>query len=137
MEKILVLVFDTHTIEDWLEFCMMTLQRFKPTTHILIPIDRHVIAHIASNEGVKEIEIRERLLHEAYLNLYHLEDIFSKRGSKVTIAAKEMTLPEELLGEIKKTNPEMLVVIGKIDTVVLESLYGLLRMPILLLPPGD
>lgn len=137
MEKLLILIFDTHTSEEWLDFCMNILQCFKPVVHILTPIDRHMITRIASNEGVKEAEIRDRLLHDAYINLYHLEDIFSKQGLKVTIAAKEMKLPEELLGEIRKTNPGMLIVLGKIEPAVLDSIYGSFRAPVLLLPPEE
>lgn len=137
MEKILVLVFDTHASEEWFEFCVKILQCFKSAIHVLTPINRHTIAHLASNEGIKEAEMRDRLLHEAYINLYHLEDIFSKQGSKVTIAAKEMILPEELLGEIRKTNPGMLIVFGKIELAVLDSIYGSFRAPVLLLPPEE
>jgi len=137
MEKILILVVDAHVGEGWLEVCIKMLQCFKPLIHIMSPIDRHTVARAASNEGVKDAEVRERLLHEAYTNLYHLEDTFSKQGLQATIAVKEMTLPEELLGEIKRINPEMLVVIGKIDSQIFESLYSALHVPVLLLPTED
>jgi len=133
----LILVVDAHVGEGWLEVCIKMLQCFKPLIHIMSPIDRHTVARAASNEGVKDAEVRERLLHEAYTNLYHLEDTFSKQGLQATIAVKEMTLPEELLGEIKRINPEMLVVIGKIDSQIFESLYSALHVPVLLLPTED
>jgi hypothetical protein len=137
MEKILVLVVDTHTGEEWIELCVEMMKCFKPLIQILSLIDRHTITRVASNEGVKEGEVRERLLHDAYINLYHLEDTFSKQGLQVAFSAKEMTLPDELLSELRKTNPGMLVLIGKVDPLLLESLYGSLRIPVLLLPPED
>ena len=133
----MILVVDAHVGEGWLEVCIKMLQCFKPLIHIMSPIDRHTVARAASNEGVKDAEVHERLLHEAYTNLYHLEDTFSKQGLQATIAVKEMTLPEELLGEIKRINPEMLVVIGKIDSQIFESLYSALHVPVLLLPTED
>jgi len=134
MEKIVILVLNTHAGEEWLEVCTKIIQCFKPLIHIMSPIDRHTVARVASNEGLKEAEVRERLLHEAYTDLYHLEDTFSKQGLQVSIAVKEMTLPEGLLDEIKRIDPGMLFVIGKMDTQILESLYSVLHVPMLLLP---
>ncbi|MDH4210808.1 MAG: hypothetical protein OEV79_05110 [candidate division WOR-3 bacterium] len=137
MDKVLVVVFDTHTTEDSIVLCIKMMQHFKPLIQIISPVDRHAVTRVASNEGAKEAEVRERMLHETYTNLYHLEDLFSKHGLQVNIAAKEMRLPEELLTEIRKMNPGMLVVVGKIDPVVLETLYGSFHVPILLLAPED
>ncbi len=137
MEKVLIIIFDTHTSGDSIEMCIKMLQCLKPLVHVLSPVDRHAVARVASNEGIREADARERALHEAYTNLYHLEDMFSKQSLHITVTAKEMRLPEELLTEIRKTNPGMLVIMGKIESQVLEFLYGSFRKPIFLLPPED
>jgi hypothetical protein len=134
MEKILILVVNTQTSDDWVELCIEMLQCFKPSVQIISPIDRHTVARIASNEGVREVEVRERLLLEAYTYLYHLEDIFGKQDLHVTITAKEMRMPEDLIVEIKRKNPGMLIIIGKLEQQILESLYGTIHVPFLLLP---
>lgn len=137
MEKVLIIVFDAHTREDSIGLCLKILECFKPLIHILSPVDRHAIARLASNEGIKEADARERAVHEAYENLYHLEDIFNRHRLHATVTTKEMRLPEELLVEIRKANPSMLVIIGMIESHILESLYGSLQKPIILLPPAD
>jgi hypothetical protein len=137
MEKALIIVFDSHTSEDSIEMCIKILKCFRPLIHILSPVDRHAITRLASNEGIKETDARERALHEAYENLYHLEDIFNRHNMHVTGKTKEMRLPEELVAEIRKTNPGMLVVIGRLDPVVLETLYGSFHVPVLLLVPEE
>jgi hypothetical protein len=134
MEKILILVIDTKTSEDWMESCIDMLHCFKPSVQIISPIDRHAVTRIASNEGIREAEVRDRMLHETYMYLYHLEDTFNKQGLQVNIAAREMSLPEDLITELRKKNAGMLVVVGKIEPTILESLYSLLHIPILLLP---
>lgn len=101
------------------------------------PIDRGKTARLASNEGVKEAQVHDRLLHEIYVNLYHLEELFTKQGLQVTIAAKEMRLPDELLVEIRKANPGMLILIGRVEPHTLESLYGAVQVPMLMLPYED
>ncbi len=137
MKKVLLLIFDTHVSEEVINTCSEMLQCLEPLVTILSPVDRHTVARIASNEGLKDTEVRERLLHEAYINLYHLEDVFGKTGQQVTIAAKDMRLPEDLLLEIRKTNPAMLIIVGKIDYFILESLHGSVCVPMLLLPSED
>ena len=137
MKRTLFLVFDSHTSEDWIELCVRLIQCLGPDVHILAPVDRHAVTRIAANEGIKQAEVRERLLHEAYRYLYHLEDTFGKKGLHATITAKELILPEELLAEIRKSNPGMLVIIGKVETHTFESLHGLLQLPILSLPQEE
>lgn len=107
---------------------------FTTHTRILSPIDRHLIQRMASNEGVKEETIRERIIQEAYVNLYHLEDVLKKEDVEVTISAAEMGLPEGLITAVNKINPTILVVLGPLETSVLESLRDFLSVPIVLLP---
>jgi hypothetical protein len=137
MKRILFLVFNSRASDDWIELCVKMLQYLEPDIHILAPVDRHAVTRIALNEGIKQAEVRERLLHEAYRYLYHLEDTFGKKGLHANIAAKELTLPEELLAEIRKSNPGMLVIIGKVETHTFESLHSLLQLPIISLPQEE
>jgi hypothetical protein len=137
MEKVLILVFETQISDESIELCAKILHCLKSSVNVLSPVDRHTVTRIASNEGIREAEARERAIHKAYTNLYHIEVLFNKQNVHVTVAAKEMRLPEELLGEIRKTNPGMIVVAGKIEAQVLESLYNTFAGPIFLLPPKD
>lgn len=137
MEKTLVLIFKAQISEELIELCARILHCLESSVSVLSPVDRHMIARIASNEGIREAEARERAIHDAYTNLYHVEVLFSKHNVNVTVAAKEMRLPEELMGEIRKTNPGMIVVTGRVDPQTLESLYDAFTGPILLLPPRD
>jgi len=116
------------------KFAIKVIKCFTTHAHILSPIDRHLITRIASNEGVKEETIRERIIQEAYVSLYHLEDILKKEGVEVTISVAEMGLPEGLISAVKKINPAMLVVLGPLEASVIESLRDSFPVPIVLHP---
>jgi len=116
------------------KFIIKVIKCFTKQAHILSPIDRHLITKIASNEGVKEETIRERIIQEVYVNLYHLEDVLKKEGVEVTVCAIEMGLPEGLISAVKKINPTILVVLGPLETSVIESLRDSLSVPMVLLP---
>jgi len=137
MEKVLILIFETQINEESIELCAKILHCLNSSVNVLSPVDRHMITRIASNEGIREAEARERAIHKAYTDLYNVEVLFSKQNIHTTVTAKEMRLPEELLGEIRKANPGMIVVTGRVDTQVIESLYSTFTGPIFLLPPKD
>ncbi len=137
MAKILIVVFRPDISEDMMSLIIKIIKCSPTHTVILSPIDLHSIKKTASNEGAKVDAIKERFINEAYVNLYHLEDTFKKQALDVTISTKEMRMPEDLISTIKKINPDMLFVVGTIETPVLESLRDALSVPILLLPTEE
>ncbi|MBE0432109.1 universal stress protein [candidate division WOR-3 bacterium] len=101
---------------------------------VLGVIDMSRIARTASNEGSSKEAAQENYVQEAYENLYSTEERFKKESVEVSIKIKEVTIPEELLTEIKRNNADIVCLAGSFDTLWLEIIRGSLTAPILLVP---
>jgi hypothetical protein len=137
MEKFLILVFNSGISEDRLDLIYKIVKCYQSRILILSPIDRNLIKKIASNEGVKENEVRDRLVHDIYMHLYHLEEKFKKEALDVTVSTKEIAQYEDFVQEIKKINPKMLFIVGPIENSIFEAIRETLTVPLLLLPAEE
>lgn len=101
---------------------------------ILGVIDMNRIARIAADEGLGRETAVENHMQEAYENLYASEERFKTETVEVGLKTVEVSVPEELLTEIKRNNPDLVCLAGAIDTLWLEIIRGALTAPILLIP---
>jgi hypothetical protein len=137
MERFLIVFFQGVIADDMVEFMIRIVKLFNARVSIMSPIDKQLISRIASNSGIKEEAVEERLINETYLNLYNLEERFKKDAVDVVISARQMSLPDGLIAEIKKEHPEMLFLAGDCDISIIETLKDSLALPIVIFPAGE
>lgn len=132
--KILVVV-----LPPWLSpassgFVIKMAKCLNASATVLGVIDMSRIARIAADEGSSRETAEENHMQEAYENLYATEERFKKEAVKVSLKTVEITVPEELLTEMKRSNADIICLAGAIDTLWLEIIRGALNTPILLIP---
>jgi len=137
MEKSLVLLCQSRLNEDTVELVLKIGKALRTSFYILAPINRHTITKNAANEGMDEAELSEKMIHDAYSSLYTLEHRLTQQGVEVNIRASVMSFPEDLIREIKRTNPRILFVTGRMDPANIDSLYSNISIPILLIPAEE
>jgi hypothetical protein len=137
MDKSLILLCQSRLDEGTVELVLKTGKALGTTFYILSPINRHTITKNAANEGMDEAQLSERMIHDAYSSLYTLEHRLTQQGMEVTIKASIMSFPEDLIREIRHTNPRILIVAGRMDPATIDSLYTNLLTPILLIPTEE
>lgn len=132
--KILIIAMPNGLSREGTVFLMKMVRSLEASASILSVIDLNRIARIASNEGVDKETARESLVQAAYEDLYAMEDRFKNESVKVTIRTIEVAVPEELIAEIKKGNPDIVCLMGPVDTLWLEMIRGSLAIPIFIVP---
>lgn len=137
MDRALILIFQPLTSVDSINSVKQVIKCLDLKTLILALIDQQQIVRIASNEGIKEEAAQEHLTNAAYENLYYLEEIFKNDSVDVTISAKQMSLLDSIVNEIKKLHPRILCIVGRVDTTVLELIRDSVIVPIILLPAEE
>jgi nucleotide-binding universal stress UspA family protein len=132
--KILIVVMPPWLSPAGSEFVIKMARCLNADATVLGVIDMSRIARTASNEGSSKELAEENYMQEAYENLYSTEERFKKESVEVSIKTKEITIPEELLTEIKRNNADIVCVAGAIDTLWLEIIRGAMSTPIVLVP---
>lgn len=132
--KMLIVVLPPWLSPASSEFVIKMAKCLNAAATVLGVIDMTRIARIASNEGSSREAAQENYVQEAYENLYSTEERFKRESVEVSIKIQEVTIPEELLTEMKRSNADIVCLAGSIDTLWLEIIRGSLNAPILLVP---
>ncbi len=132
--KILIIAMPNGLSRESTSFVMKMVRSLDANAGILSVIDLNRIARIASNEGVDKDTARESLVQAAYEDLYAMEEKFKSESVKVSMRTIEISVPEDLIAEIKKGNPDIICLVGSVDTLWLEMIRGSIAIPIIIIP---
>ena len=132
--KVLIIAMQNGVSRENSTFVIKMVRCFEANAGILSVIDLNRVARIASNEGVDKDTARESLVQAAYEGLYAMEEIFKSESVKVSIRTIEVSVPEDLITEIKKGSPDIICLMGPVDTLWLEMIRGSLAIPLVIVP---